>query len=211
MAKFCGNCGRELEDTVRVCGYCGTPTDDMTQSIAGVGYKNPESKGNAKKIVKRILVIAIIVGLLFGGFKAITEFTGYKGLVRKVMKAYENYDIDCLIDMSSDVYFYETEDFVRYYFENNVGTDLDYYENSVGHNYKLSYEVDEIYEVSERKLAELEGQVQTIYEGFDMSMVEKVAIADLNVTAENGRKTVNRDVVLTLTKESGEWRLLYME
>ena len=211
MAKFCGNCGRELEDAVRVCGYCGTPTDDMTQNIAGVDYKNPESKGNAKKIVKRILIIAIIVGVLFGGFKVVTEFTGYKGLVRKVMKAYENYDIDGLVDMSSDVWFYEMEDYVEKYFEGAVGSDLDYYEDSVGHNYKFSYEIDEMYEPSERKLVELEDDVQQIYDGFDMGMIEKVMVAHLDVTAEKGGKAVNRDVVLTLTKESGEWRLLYME
>lgn len=211
MAKFCGNCGRELEDAVRVCGYCGTPTDDMTRNIVGVDYKNPESKGNAKKHVRCILIIAIIVSVLFGGFKVVTEFTGYKGMVRKVMKSYENYDINALVDMCSDVWFYEMTDYVEKYFESNVGNDLDYYEDSVGHNYKFSYEVDDMYEPSERKLAELEGDVQQIYDDFDMGMIEKVMVAHIDVTAKNGRKTVNRDVVLTLTKESGEWRLLYME
>ena len=211
MAKFCGNCGNELEDTARVCGYCGTPFSDMSKNSIGANYKNTESKGNAKKIVKRIVTIVIIAGVLLGGLKVVTEFTGYKGLVRKAMTAYKNYDIDGLIDMSSDVYFYGTEDFVKYYFEYNVGEDLDYYENSVGHNYKFSYEVDEIYTLSERKLAELEEDVKTIYDGFDMSMVDKVVIADLHVTAAKGSKSVTRNVELTLTKENGEWRLLYIE
>lgn len=209
MAKFCGNCGKELEDDVRICGYCGTPTDTIGQNIANVDYKN--SKSSVKKTFKYIRNIVIVFLILLGSFKVITEFSGYKGFVRKAMAAYKTYDIDALIDMSSDVYFYGTEDFVRYYFENNVGSDLDYYEKSVGHNYKFSYEINEIYEVSERKLAELEKQVQTIYGEFDMSMVDKVVIADLNVTAKKGEKTVNRGVMLTLIKENGEWHLLYME
>lgn len=211
MAKYCGNCGNQLEDDARVCGYCGTVLEDMSPNIAGVNYKTPESKGKTKKIIKRLLITAVIVCILLAGLKVVTEFTGSKGLVRKVMKAYENYDIDALIDMSSDVYFYGTEDFVRYYFENSVGTDLDYFENYIGHNYKFSYKVKEIYELSERKLSGLEDEVKEIYDGFDLGMVEKVVIAELNAAVEKDGKTVNRDVVLTLTKENGEWRLLYID
>lgn len=211
MAKFCGYCGRRLEDDVKICGYCGTPTDTIRQNVAGVEYKKTKSKGKAKKILKYIISVVIILGILVGSFKAIIEFSGCRGFVRKTMAAYRTYDIEALIDMSSDVYFYGTEDFVRYYFENNVGTDLKYYEKTVGHNYKFSYEINEIYEVSKYKLAELEKQVQTIYGEFDISMVDEVVIADLNVTVKKGEKAVSQGVVLTLTKESGEWRLLFME
>lgn len=211
MAKYCGNCGNQLEDTARVCGYCGAPFDDTSQNIAGVDYKSPESKGKTKKMIKRIVIIAIIAGVAFAGFKVATEFTGPKGMVRNVMKAYENYDINGLVDMSSDVWFYEMADYVENYFESGVGNDLDYYETSVGHNYKFSYEVSEIYEPSERRLVELEEDVQQLYEDFDMGMVEKVMVAHVKAFAEKGGRTVNRDVVLTLTKESGEWRVLYME
>lgn len=29
MAKFCGNCGAQLDDDDKVCGQCGTPVTGM--------------------------------------------------------------------------------------------------------------------------------------------------------------------------------------
>lgn len=211
MAKFCGNCGNQLDDSARVCGYCGTVLDEVYQPASSTNYGTLGKRASKGKTIKCIVIMIVIAGLLFGGFKLVSEFTGYKGLVRNVMKAYESYDIDHLIDMSSDVWFYEMADYVKEYFERTVGNNLDHYEESVGHNYKFSYEVDEIYEPSERRLMELEEDVQEIYYDFDLGMVEKVMIARVKVTVEKGGKMVSSDVVLTLTKESGEWRLLCIE
>ena len=36
MAKFCGNCGTQLEDNAKICGKCGTPLDGVCKSQ----YKN---------------------------------------------------------------------------------------------------------------------------------------------------------------------------
>jgi len=127
------------------------------------------------------------------------------------MTAYKEYDIGTLIYLSSDMYFYGEEDWVEYYFEYNVGDDLDSFESSVGHSYKLTYEVNEIYTVSDRKLDDMLDQIEYSYVDFDIGMIEKVVIADLTVTAKQGSKSVSRDVNIVMSKENGSWRLLYIE
>lgn len=33
MQKFCGNCGSRFEDNAKVCGFCGTPRADFSESM----------------------------------------------------------------------------------------------------------------------------------------------------------------------------------
>ena len=85
--------------------------------------------------MKRVFVLAILVAVAIVAFNIVSQFTGYNGLLRKVMTAYESYDIDTLVSLSSDMYYYGEEDWVEYYFEYNVGDALESFESSVGHSY----------------------------------------------------------------------------
>ena len=141
MAKFCGNCGARLEDDAKICGKCGTPVEGVTTSIPGLKVTDPEKQKKVKKtfkLVAGLMVLLIVAGI---AFNVVSQYTGYNGLMRKVMAAYEKYDIDTLISLSSNMYYYGDEDSVEYYFESKVGENLDSFEASVGHNYKLSYKV----------------------------------------------------------------------
>ena len=152
MAKFCGNCGTQLEDNAKICGKCGTPLDGMSANIPGLKVTDPEKQKKMKKTVKLVVGMVALVIVAVIAFNVVSQYTGYNRLLRKVMTAYENYDIDTLISLSSDMYYYGEEDWVEYYFEYSVGDDLDYFESYVGHNYKLSYDVQEVYTLSGRKL-----------------------------------------------------------
>ena len=140
MAKFCGNCGARLEDDAKICGKCGTPVEGVTTSIPGLKVTDPEKQKKVKKtfkLVAGLMVLLIVAGI---AFNVVSQYTGYNGLMRKVMAAYEKYDIDTLISLSSNMYYYGDEDSVEYYFESKVGENLDSFEASVGHNYKpVSY------------------------------------------------------------------------
>lgn len=211
MAKFCGNCGTQLEDNAKICGQCGTPLDGASTNIPGLKVVDPEQQKKLKKMGKRIVALVALIIVAVIAFNVLTQYTGANGLLRKVMSAYKEYDIDTLISLSSDMYFYGEEDWVEYYFEYNVGDDLDSFESSVGHSYKLTYEVNEIYTVSDRKLDDMLDQIEYSYADFDIGMIEKIVIADLTVTAKQGSKSVSRDMNIVMSKENGSWRLLYIE
>lgn len=211
MAKFCGNCGARLEDDAKICGKCGTPVEGVTTSIPGLKVTDPEKQKKVKKtfkLVAGLMVLLIVAGI---AFNVVSQYTGYNGLLRKVMAAYEKYDIDTLISLSSNMYYYGDEDSVEYYFESKVGENLDSFEASVGHNYKLSYKVNETYAMSERKENDLLDDIENAYTGFDISKIKKVVVADLTLTAKQGNKSTNRDMNIVMTKENGSWRLLYIE
>lgn len=42
MAKFCGNCGTQLEDNAKICGQCGTPLDGTSSKILDLKVVDPE-------------------------------------------------------------------------------------------------------------------------------------------------------------------------
>lgn len=214
MAKFCGNCGARMEDSAKVCGNCGTPFDSGNREN-GVQIVNLEKKKELQRKIKKftrmcIVLITLIVAAVIV-IRLISSYTGANGLLRKVMAAYEEYDIDTLISLSSDMYYYGSDDYAESYFENTVGYMLDTFESSVGHSYKLSYEVNEIYTVSQRKLNEMLNQIEYSYTDFDVTVIEKVVIADLIVTAKQGGISEIRDIDIVMSNEKGTWRLLYIQ
>ena len=211
MAKFCGNCGTELEDNAKICGNCGTPLEGVSDNIQRLKITDPKKQEKMKKMVKLVGGLAVLVIVAVIVLNVISQYTGYNGLLRKVMIAYEDYDIDTLISLSSDMYYYGDEDWVEYYFEYNVGEDLDYFESAVGHSYKLSYKVNETYSMSERKVNELFEEIDNTYTDFDISVIKKIVVADLTLTAKQGNKSVDRDIDIIMTKEEGSWRLLYIQ
>lgn len=211
MAKFCGNCGAKLDDDAKVCGQCGTPLDGASTNISGLKVVDPEKQKKVKKTLKLVAILAALVVVAVVALNIASKYTGYNGLLRKVMTAYENYDIDTLVSLSSDMYYYGEEDWVEYYFEYTVGNNLDSFESSVGHSYSLTYEVKETYKLSDRKLNTLLDTIESTYSDFDVSAIKKVVVADVTVTAKQGSKSVSKDLQVTMTKEGNSWKLLYIE
>ena len=79
--------------------------------------------------------MVVLIGVI--AVNVVLKFTGYNGLLRKVMKAYETYDIEKLVSLSSNIYYYGEENYGEDYFESKVGETLEFFETSVGHNYKF--------------------------------------------------------------------------
>lgn len=204
MAKFCGECGMQLDDDARVCGRCGTPVDKEIP-IPG---PNPNKLKKKIKIMISFIIVAIIAVI---AFNIASSFIGSKGLVRKVMKAYKNYDIQGLMSLSSDMYYYGSEDESQMYFENSVGSDQDEYEEKVGHSYRLSYDINEIYDLSERRQDEMLDSIEYTYPDFDVDTISKISVASLNVTVKQGKKSITRNVNITMSKEGKDWKLLYID
>ena len=64
MAKFCGNCGTQLDDCAKVCGNCGTPLGGAPVSIRKTRVVDPEKKKEMQKKVKKITVLCFVLALL---------------------------------------------------------------------------------------------------------------------------------------------------
>ncbi|MCD7804367.1 MAG: zinc ribbon domain-containing protein [Oscillospiraceae bacterium] len=205
MAKFCGNCGFRLEDNDRVCGNCGTPCGDLPKSQAA----NKPKKG----IFAAIICVVVAVVLLITGICTLSANAGYKGLLKKTMKAYINYDIDKIVSNASSSYDYSYSSYADYYFTTKIDDSLETFDDYVGYNYKLTYEVEDIYVASDRYLSEVKSTLEVKYGTFDADVIKKVAIAEVTVTATS--KTTNKKCMqtmqITFTKEKGSWKVLYID
>ena len=111
MAKFCGNCGAKMDDNDKVCGQCGTPVDSETKT-SSVKIIDMERRKRNKKLLKLIVVLILIIAVVATAINVVTKFMGPNGLLRKVMSAYEEYDIDTLVSLSSDIYYYGEDAYV---------------------------------------------------------------------------------------------------
>lgn len=209
MARFCGNCGVQLEENARVCGQCGTPAEGSRMIVSEVQTVNPKKKG---KLWKLFIVLAVVIMITVAGIKIYRSFTGTNGLVRKVMSAYEKYDIDTIVSLSSDIYYYDDrENYIEEYFEYAVGENIDSFEASVGHSYKMSYEVEEIYDLSQRKHDETLKDIEHMYPDFDVDIINRIAVASVKVTAKQDGRSMSRIVKITMSEEGETWRILYLE
>lgn len=198
-----------MDDDAKVCGRCGTPVDISTK-ISQVKIIDSERKKKNKKIIKLVIALILVAAVAAAAINVATKFTGYNGLIRKVMSAYEGYDIDTLVSLSSDVYYYGENDYVESYFENTVGTALDSFESSVGHSYQLSYAVNETYTMSERNADVTLEEIENTYPDFDVSIISEIAVSDITITAKQGYESVEKDLHITMSKEDGSWKLLYI-
>lgn len=209
MSKYCGNCGARSGADAKVCGQCGTPFEETSDVISGPEAVKP--KKNFGKTVKRAAAAAAVIAVAVIAVMIAMRFTGYNGVLRRTMTAYKKYDIDTLVSLSGDMYYYGAGDWAERYFKDSVGEDWDFFEASVGHSYKISYEVNDIYTLSERRLDMLLDEIENTCPDFDVSIIKKVVVAELTVTARQKDKSVSRDINVFMSKENGSWRLLYIE
>lgn len=199
-----------MDDNAKVCGRCGTPVDSSPKT-SPVKIIDPERRKKHKKIFILVIALILIAAIAAAAINVASKFTGYNGLLRKVMSAYEGYDIDTLVSLSSDVYYYGEDDYVENYFENIVGTTLDSFESSVGHSYQLSYIVNETYTMSERNTDVTLNEIENSYPDFDVSSISEIVVSDITVTAKQGNESVDKDLNIIMSKEDGTWKLLYIE
>lgn len=78
MAKFCGNCGMQLNDDAKVCENCATPVANVnlntTKTIPEVDDVNSEKKGKVKGRFRQSIFATIgAVLLFFSGFMPLTR------------------------------------------------------------------------------------------------------------------------------------------
>ena len=70
MAKFCGSCGAQLDDSAKICGICGTPLAGVSAKTKIPGINEISISPKQKEMVKKyaplagIAIVALIVVII---------------------------------------------------------------------------------------------------------------------------------------------------
>lgn len=220
MAKFCGNCGAQLDEGARVCGFCGTPVEgvdtvEKVRSIPGIkneSHQRMVNKTKIKKVAKRALIVVIIAVILVAGGYVAYSYTGYRGAANKVMRAYKNYDIDTLTAMSSSLY---DGDATSFQFINNIkdpiSADFDTFDGRLGYNYNITYKISNAYKLSNRQLEQTFSVLNYSFNGDVEDVISSIEVVVVDITATSKQKPINITRELYFSKEGNEWLLLGIE
>ena len=65
MAKFCGKCGNQLEDTANVCDQCGTPVNTNATSSVQVNQTIVNSSKNNGFAVAGFVISLVSIFMLW--------------------------------------------------------------------------------------------------------------------------------------------------
>lgn len=219
MAKFCSNCGAQMDDEDRVCGQCGTPFQGAapTPTPAPAPAPTPSQAGGKSGgkggfvglvigIIAAIVVIVIAVNV-------VGNFTGYKGTVNKMITALQKDDVATLESLASMISDAAMEDWYGddYYdnYENMISSALDQFEDAVGPIKKIKYEITDVTEFSDRRMNDVEDDLVDRY-NLDTDMIKKILKVQLKLTVKGSKKSSSYNVNnLYLVKESGGWKLCY--
>lgn len=211
MANFCGNCGSKIDDDDKVCGVCGSIIEAAPSYSEVVRAIYPTKAKKLGKYIKLGIGIGVLVFALLITWNIISAFIGIKGTVRNIMNAYNDGEVDSLVEMSSDIYFYSTQEFVDEYFTDVIDGSFRTFEGTLGNNYKISYEIEDEYELPARKFNELKTELSESYPDFDTHIMQTVAYAIVSVTAKSGNESLVIKLGITLSQENNDWKLLYID
>lgn len=203
MAKFCPNCNTQCEDTASVCGACGT---QMEGSVTLTKKFNNKMINMIAAVIAVVAVVVILLVLLLGG-------GGYKGVVKKYMKAYQKIDAKYIMDVCSEYLVEQAEeydiDLEDSYKDMLDGLD-DAAKDEYGKDYKITYKIKE---AETFKGDDLEDELTDINvsdadDYIDDHKVSALVIAELEVFIEGKDGDDESDMTLYIVKENGKWKLL---
>lgn len=212
MAKFCANCGAEMADTDRVCGQCGTPAPVESVPVAPIGEEVTADSKNNKIIVLVAAAIVAVVALVVI-VNIVSNFTGKKGVIRKMCNAIVKEDIDALdaIDSSISEEIYEAsygDDYLDVY-EKRVENTLDTFEDKVGEIKSVKFEIVDETEYSDRKMEDIKEELEDDF-NMDTSDIKKIVETKVKLTVKGKKKSASYTVDdLYLVKEKGGWKIFY--
>ncbi len=220
MAKFCGNCGATLPKDANVCGCCGNPvaSDASKKVTTDAGYYEPiESSDDkeAKRKSKTIIITVVSILLLVIGWALISNVCfNYKTVVKRTSQAIENKDFKKIAKLSSSIYDSENAKVLyKNLIENEIKSMNEYLEESVGKNYKLSYDIIEVDTASKEELYEYKIDLQetlSLYDiKYDVNKIKEGKILTVEFIAEKRGNVQTCEVMMLVVKEGlFSWKLV---
>lgn len=216
MAKFCTNCGAQMEEDDKVCGQCGARIEgemdasaageNISQAAAAVSEGKPGTSQNYKWIVAIIVAVAAIA-VIITSIVLVSRSRSYNGTLRKMTKALQENDIETLESLTSSIAEAKEENGDSDYYETRVSDVLDKYEDNVGIVEDISYEITDQTEMSERRVENVKNNLSDEYH-MDIRPIEDILQVNLRLIVEGERKSASYNVDnLYLIKEDGSWKV----
>lgn len=207
MAKICKNCGLEIADSHRVCGYCGTVyTEDKASFYAPAAGTKAKSRRIAVSPVLFTIVSIISVALCF--VVVYSLFFSPTAVARRAMNLFLDGEYEDLADMKYDLYDSDTStDDIAESYENSYDSMGDTFESLLDdEDFTLVFEITNISVASKKELEKeneyLEEQDAEEIDGYAWIEILVKAIPDDGDDAEE--KLYSASVI----KVDGRWRLL---
>lgn len=225
--RFCAKCGSPISGGLQFCSVCGeTVNNNQKPDVAAkvMGAVNPAvdkvsgsiTKLTGKKVDKRIvllggavaivLVLVLVISLLFGGRSAkatVDKFIDatYTGNIKTIMKLVPKDILEYAMEESG----YDEDDLEELYedAEDSFEDMQDWYEDYYGKDWEYSYEIEDMDDLSKKKLRDL----QELYEDeFDVK-VKAAKKVEVEITLEGEEEKSKNTMELTLIKVGGSWYL----
>lgn len=212
MARYCGSCGAEVEEDAKVCGNCGVPLDGGA-AAPKVELKMP-NKVNNENIKKIVIIAAVVVAvLIIGGIalKIVKNNTGYRAMLNKAFKAVQKADAEGFMNEMS-VYIedkYGDDDLLEDYINEQMNEYLDYVEDEVGAEPRITYEVKKATRLSDRKLKQIKDDLEDSDKDYDPDGLKKAVNVDLKLKIKGPDDDMEDSINdILLVKENGKWKIL---
>ena len=178
MAKFCNNCGTQLDDATTFCNNCGTKVESTTPvSSTPVSATNASSAGSAKKLPKldksmlkfaipavaAIIVLIIIISIIVGnGYKK-----PFKNLINGINDGDEEVYCDALPDFLIKKYKKSNDDYYKTVKE-NIKSQIKSWEESkiydLGDDVEVSYKIVDTIEMDDEALEDAQDYIKSRYD-----------------------------------------------
>ena len=214
MSKFCGNCGAKMDDDDKVCGECGTPFSDSGSSTTATSVVAGK-KGGMNSIIK--IGAAALIGIiaLVLAINIIGSSSGYKGTLNKMIKSYKNADPEIYMsvisyvaeEMAEEIYDEDAEDKLYDSLDGLITERLDEYEDSVGNIKKISYEITDENDISDRKVDKFKDEIEENY-NIDASDIKAIKAVKIKISVKGAKKTAVFHEDVCLIKEPGGWKII---
>ena len=201
MAKYCGYCGKPIEEGIKTCGNCGASLKDMPSGQ----LKNRKEKDIVQLVTVAVLLLIAVILVI----NIVSGFVGAKGTARKVMNAYIDNDVDTLLNVASDYYYIHTDlngVSIGTYFEDQIDSVMGRYEGYMGEDYKVKYKITDSYDLNDYRATTIYDKM-TALDDYDMENVSKVMAVKVEVEIQGESLSFTETWKLIIVKESGHWRL----
>lgn len=223
MAKFCPNCGSQLENDSLFCASCGTrveiePQPQPTYTPAG-GVNTPPTPPTPvnklkSKLTKKHLVLggSILAGIIVVILALALLFPGPKAVAKKYVKGYLNGNAKQVVSCAPS-FFYEDKDEKNEAIENleEIFEDMELDEFD-----KIKYEIKDVTKLSRDEREQLESMLEMYeryYDDFDADSinVKKAKKVEVKITVKDGGDTHRETFEIILVKYKGQWKVLYSD
>ena len=223
MAKFCNYCGTQLDDSATFCANCGAQLETKSEATkstsapqstptSNVQLEAPLKGGNFiaqnknKLIGAGIAVIAVII--IFSVASSIISGWGYKGPIKNYYKAISKESGKTYLKTMPE-FIIEHNDIEEDDADDDMERLLDEYQDMVGKDPSISYEILAKTAIPEKTLEGYEESYNEKYEEEldDDCEIEEGYVVLIKVTAKGSRDTKEFYTTHKVINVNGDWYL----